>query len=650
MPPNPAFGKMRRLVVGIGVLILAILATWTWWRRAPRSSISDPRFAAAAVWRNVHPDVQYLGDEACAGCHAAIARTYREHPMGRSLSPVAATSTLERLDERARNPFQFGPFHYRIENLGTHVFHRETIRDSHDHVVAERSADVHFAVGSGRRGRSYLINQDGNLLISPLTWYPQKGLWDLSPGYERQNLHFTRAVIPECLFCHCNRVEPVASTIHRYQEPIFRGHAIGCERCHGPGALHVQLRRSGQEVVGTDTTIVNPRHLEHARREAVCQQCHLQGEERVLRRGRAHFDFRPGMPLPWFYVDFVKPPQHQADNKFIGSVEQMFASRCFQASQGETKMGCISCHDAHALPKAEQKVAFYRARCLNCHADRGCSLPPAIRLQENQADNCLTCHMPPTGSEVNHTTITDHRIPRRLSKPAAPATPPLPPLPRGGWGGGPRVAEPLVLFHEDLIARDDQETRGRDLGVALMKLADRQPDDSANHLAKLALPLLDRAVTDDADDLAACDARADALWMHSKLEEALAAYQTILGKAPKREVTLQRATALALRLKRQDLAADYARQALQLNPWRWQSHQDVAAAAALRKDWPGAVAACREALKIDPASLPVRDLLMACYLRLGDRARAQAELDIMLLLVPPQEQEKLRRRFAAQAR
>ena len=36
------------------------------------------------------------------------------------------------------------------------------------------------------------------------------------------------------------------------------GEAIGCERCHGPGELHVR----GQEVVaGRDLTIVNPRHL-----------------------------------------------------------------------------------------------------------------------------------------------------------------------------------------------------------------------------------------------------------------------------------------------------------------------------------------------------------------------------------------------------
>jgi tetratricopeptide (TPR) repeat protein len=630
----------KRLFIGIGVLGLAALSTWLWWSRNSAPPVADPRLSTSLIWRNVHPEVKYVGDDACAGCHAAIARSYREHPMGRSLSPVPSATPLERFDERAHNPFRAGALHYRIDNAAPHFIHVETIRDARDQVVAERSAEVHFAVGSGRRGRSYLINQEGQLSISPVTWYPQKGLWDLSPGYERNNLHFTRPVMPECLFCHANRVEPVEDAMNRYREPIFRGHAIGCERCHGPGELHVRLRRSGEEVAGSDVTIVNPRHLEHPLREAVCQQCHLQGEERVLRRGRDYFDFRPGLPLHLFYVDFVKPPQHQTDTKFVGSVEQMFASRCFEKSTGATKLGCISCHDPHALPKPETKVEFYRSRCLNCHAEQGCSLPAATRLKESPADNCVACHMPPTGSDVNHTTITDHRIPRRPEKAAAPARP-------TAW---PRVADPLVLFHDDLIDREEPEPRERDLGIALMKLADRQPADRVGHLANVALPLLERAVSIDAKDAAAGDARADALWMQGKLEDALAAYQSVLAKAPKREVTLHRAAALALRLKRQDLAAEFARQSLAVNPSRWQSRFDLAAAGAMARDWPGAITECKEALKLNPAELSVRDLLMACYLKNGDRTAAQGELEIMLLLIPPENQQKLRSRFEALAR
>ena len=59
---------------------------------------------------------------------------------------------------------------------------------------------------------------------------------------------------PKCLFCHCNAVEPVADTLNRYRPPLFRGHAIGCERCHGPGELHVG-DGSGETIVKSGTPI-----------------------------------------------------------------------------------------------------------------------------------------------------------------------------------------------------------------------------------------------------------------------------------------------------------------------------------------------------------------------------------------------------------
>ena len=111
----------------------------------------------------------------------------------------------------------------------------------------------------GGRGSAYLIERDGYLFESPITWYPQERKWDLSPGYEKSNVHFDRPIQPDCLFCHANRVEPVAGSVNRYRRPIFQDLGIGCERCHGPGALHVL---DPVTVDGRDMTIVNPARLE----------------------------------------------------------------------------------------------------------------------------------------------------------------------------------------------------------------------------------------------------------------------------------------------------------------------------------------------------------------------------------------------------
>src|SRR5439155_25987375 len=78
--------------------------------------------------------------------------------------------------------------------------------------------------------------------------------------------------------------------------------AIGCERCHGPGALHVERRQSPERAAGgIDYTIVKPDNLTRGLAEAVCEQCHLPAATAVAARGRKLSDFRPGLPLQDFW-------------------------------------------------------------------------------------------------------------------------------------------------------------------------------------------------------------------------------------------------------------------------------------------------------------------------------------------------------------
>src|SRR2546426_5301569 len=161
-------------------------------------------------------------------------------------------------------------------------------------------AEVQFVLGSGTNGKSYLIGSDGYLFQSPISWYAQKKIWDLSPGfgnlYPRQ-----RPITAECLFCHCNRALPEEHSLNHYREPIFEGYSIGCERCHGPGELHVKKQERNEPPEGADDSIVNPARLPPALREAVCQQCHLLAENRILPPDRQAFDYRPGLPLHEFW-------------------------------------------------------------------------------------------------------------------------------------------------------------------------------------------------------------------------------------------------------------------------------------------------------------------------------------------------------------
>jgi len=659
-PPRQRPRQKRSRILSISIIAVVSLVGiggWWWYHSAKhasevaaakdsnrRSSPEDPRLTFATPFLNVRPEVNYVGDEACAGCHEGHAKTFRAHPMGRSLAPLSAAAPVERYDASAGNPFATANLRYEVERRGERVWHQEKAADGQGQMLWQQQAEVQLALGSGERGRSYLFNQDGFLFMSPMTWFPLKGKWDLSPGYDTINAHFSRPITHSCLFCHSNRAQYDPKTINRYASPTFQGYAIGCERCHGPGELHVQHRRADEKVTGVDYTIVNPRHLEHPLREAVCQQCHLQGEQRVLGRGRDYFEFRPGLPLHLFIRDFVRPADQQEKNKFVGTVEQMYASRCFEKSSGDGKLGCISCHDPHEKPAQDKKVAYYRDRCLSCHSRNGCSLSRPARLEKQPDDSCIACHMPSRGSTIQHTAVTDHGIPRQADSGKASSK-------ASDWphqGQVPLLAFPTLYSGADLsrLAESDKEL-SRDLGVALMEMAHAQP---LPWIGEMALPLLDEAAKQDENDLASWDARAFALWITGHPEEALTCCQTVLQKEPDRETTLFTAAMLAIRLNRPELTRRFAERGIQVNPTMWTNHQLLADLAAQRRDWQAAKKACQEAIRLQPSNILPHRLLITCYLKTGDRANAQREFDICMILTPAEERGKLQLWFAQQAR
>src|SRR5581483_7289058 len=89
----------------------------------------DPRLTFPADYRNVKPDVKYVGDAACAECHRDIADAYRGHPMGRSLGPVATVAPRQRYGADDGNPFTAAGSRFQVERRGDRVFHRQTFAD-----------------------------------------------------------------------------------------------------------------------------------------------------------------------------------------------------------------------------------------------------------------------------------------------------------------------------------------------------------------------------------------------------------------------------------------------------------------------------------------------------------------------------------------
>jgi hypothetical protein len=624
---------LRRAAALVAVLLLTAIV-WISWPRAKPNGVGparttdrprSPDVYAASPYQNARPGVAYVGDAACVRCHREISEAYRSHPMGRSLTPVADAEAKEPVGAGARVSFEAQGVRYTVERRGGRIFHKATRRGTDGATLGEVEAEVRYALGSGTRGIAYLIERDGFVFQSPIAYFAQERRWDISPGYGEFTTqpNFERPIRPDCLFCHVNQFRSVPGTLNRYEPPVFQGHAIGCERCHGPGELHV---KSAGLSAGPDWTIVNPADLTPALRDSVCQQCHLTGSYRFTRGGRAPLDFRPGLPFYRFWAVFLTRKEIQGRFEAVGHVEQMELSRCYRASRGE--LGCISCHDAHSLPPPATKADYYRGRCLECHAQKGCAVSVAERRARGPGEDCIACHMPRSGiTNIPHTVATDHRIPRGVP---------------GAVLQGPELAAgqprdvPLMDYHFGVMTALERRDAERDLGVALAwgaRLMKSSPQ-LARAAATQGLPWLEAAVRDHPDDLAARESLGHALRILGRREEALRAFEGVLAIVPAHEWILRTIGLVQGNIGRTDLARTALQEAIAVDPWRSEYRLNLAQICFQDRDWSAAAAACRDAMRINPELLPARALLVRSYLRSQQIEKADAEFQTMLGFYP----------------
>jgi len=310
-----------------------------------------------------------------------------------------------------------------------------------EHAVAQRGVTakypVSYSVGAGMVGYSYMVRLGKYLYQSPISYYSQTKSWDLTPGYESERrVDFTHQVSSGCLFCHTGSVNLVTGTVNQFNDPPFT--AISCERCHGPSAEHLKNPVPG--------SIVNPAKLSGGYRDSVCEQCHLEGDARVLNPGRDWWDFQAGKATESVFVTYLKRSD-PGNLRAVSQSELLARSQCAQRSGGA--LWCGSCHNPHR--ETQHRAKEVRDVCLSCHANLFTAGLTTGRHQP--ASECVSCHMPRlTPTNVAHSAVTDHSIPRVPHKQAAAAPGRLPEL--RAW------REPA-----------NAEEGRRDLGLAYFELA-----------------------------------------------------------------------------------------------------------------------------------------------------------------------------------
>lgn len=471
---------------------------------AASARVSQPPDLAALQFRNTVPGVAYVGSKVCASCHSQIYTSYARTDMGRSMSLPSERPELQSLAAPVIVKHPKANRYFEVYRRGPDFYEGEYELDAAGKQVFRDEQKLAYIMGSGANGFTGVVRRGDFLFEEPLSYYTKARTWGLSPGYDQHDYGFSRPIQADCVSCHSGRPQPAEGAEGRFQDPPFLELSIGCESCHGPGALHVKERRSGQALRSAhDTSIVNPVKLPGILSDNICMYCHQGLDATALMPAKRYADFRPGTPLADTLAIFAVPLRR--DSAPADLVLQHYAlmtlSRCYLASSG--RLHCTTCHDPHQEPKSAAAVSFYRSRCLTCHTEASCKLTLAARRAK--ADDCAGCHMPKQQlQQISHSSLTNHRILARPGEPLPdvafrPAAGPAPGLLYldAVPGAPPHSLPPLVLFraYGELLA-SHPEYQG-DFDGALDSLARLGSDDPAV-LAALAMRKLNGAPSEAA--------------------------------------------------------------------------------------------------------------------------------------------------------
>ncbi|MEW4486982.1 tetratricopeptide repeat protein [Thalassoglobus sp. JC818] len=573
---------------------------------------TESRFAAPSV--PAKPADGFVGSAACRECHAEISDHFHQHPMGQSLADVMHASPLEDYEENVkfdtpRAPRSTVTLSYEIEKTPDGVYHHEILTNEDGEVVYDLPVPVAFAVGSGKRGRSYLIDRGGFLFMSPVTWYSGGERWDLSPGYEGRNLHFDRRIVDGCLSCHAGRVAEIETAPDQYKPEPFLEESIGCERCHGPGEEHVAFHEGKLQSESDpmlDLSTLSPRARDH-----ICFQCHLIGESRVTLYGRSEFDFRPGNTVDEIWAIILKGTGVESDQSTaaVNQAEQMLSSVCYQKSDGQ--MSCTSCHDPHRIPKPAERIEFYRSKCIACHGpdDVECTEPVADRLKVTEEDSCIVCHMPSlAANDVPHTSQTDHRILRRPQK----TTP------------SKKTDNVYYVFGQEdgVLTEADLE---RASAISIIRSAEQTGNDV---LAGDGIEILEEWLKAAPDDLKAQLSLGVAYWLLEDNRMAARTWEKALESNPDNEYLLRRLFVLYHDSGQLDLALKYGRQLVEINPYDYEYFGRLSHILAQNGEMSESAEAAERALELNPSASQLHQWLAQVYGSTGETELRDKHIDL----------------------
>jgi hypothetical protein len=344
---------------------------------------------------SVEPDTGYAGSQTCMNCHKDI---YASHIKTAHYltSGIATTESIKGSFKPDKNVFVYNKFMKVVMEAKDGNFFQSAYIGNSEY----QSEQFGIAIGSARKGQTFLYWQGNKLFQLPVSYYSPLNSWCNSPGLSMAVVDFGRPITARCLECHSTyakaNLQSDNSTVFEKSSIIY---GIDCERCHGPAANHVNYHTAHPK----DTIakfIINARRLARTQRLDACALCHSGVRKEI----KPVFSFTVGDNLS----DYSTPNYNTDSSSWLDVHGNQYglltASKCFKMSN----MDCSSCHNVHKEEINEPEV--FSSRCMNCHNQAShnfCTLTslPASTLIKN----CIDCHMPRLPSKKIFLQMTDEK-------------------------------------------------------------------------------------------------------------------------------------------------------------------------------------------------------------------------------------------------
>jgi predicted CXXCH cytochrome family protein len=322
----------------------------------------------------------YVGSKDCEKCHAAIYERWKKTPMANVV----------------RDPREYPDAI--IPDLAT------------DTVAKFTKDQVALVYGSIWKQR-YFTKVGDDYFPEPAQWdivnhawrpyFVAKGTDWWEPFYPPDNMK--RPTGPTCDGCHS-----VNYDIHTKQVTEWN---VGCERCHGPGSVHVEHPTRGN--------ILNPSRMDYVAASDTCIQCHSQGRPLTPLIEGKYYDWPVGYRAGLRLQDFWKLEDHTlGQTNFThfsdgtAHKNRMQGNDFVQSVMYRRGITCFSCHDVHGTENYAQLRKPADKICLDCHSPLSLNGPRTATLAEHthhkdgsSGSQCVVCHMPQI-----ETTVADVKV------------------------------------------------------------------------------------------------------------------------------------------------------------------------------------------------------------------------------------------------